>query len=259
MLQTCINQNVFLYAMIAAGIVGVWCLFWSNRFYSRAVRDLGRMDRPKGKWTINVQKICKQRTDPLQNTGAFIRTQMARGKVLGMPVMALRQGSQNAAFITLTLLAGSLAIMYYFEYEWYLWIQYSIFAGVIACGLLLARVALDYSGKEDIILDGWTDYLENHTSYAASVQKETEQAAGRAKKAAVLAKKEAETPKQEESGKNGDTARVFQTPPDLRMEERITQVREGIRETAAADNRFSGMLSPEEEKIMREVIREYLI
>ena len=36
MLEFCVKQNVFLYAMIAAGIAGVWCLFWNNRFYTRA-------------------------------------------------------------------------------------------------------------------------------------------------------------------------------------------------------------------------------
>lgn len=35
MLEFCVKQNVFLYAMIAAGIAGVWCLFWNNRFYTR--------------------------------------------------------------------------------------------------------------------------------------------------------------------------------------------------------------------------------
>ncbi len=32
MLEFYVKQNVFLYAMIAAGIAGVWCLFWNNRF-----------------------------------------------------------------------------------------------------------------------------------------------------------------------------------------------------------------------------------
>ena len=54
MLEFCVKQNVFLYAMIAAGIAGVWCLFWNNRFYTRAIRDLGRLKEPKSKWTRSV-------------------------------------------------------------------------------------------------------------------------------------------------------------------------------------------------------------
>ena len=35
MLQMCMDQNFFLYGMIAAGILGVWCLFWSSRFITQ--------------------------------------------------------------------------------------------------------------------------------------------------------------------------------------------------------------------------------
>ena len=42
-------------------------------------------------------------------------------------------------------------------------------------------------------------------------------------------------------------------------EELIDKVTEGIRQTAASETKFSHMLTPEEEHIMREVIREYLI
>ena len=41
-------------------------------------------------------------------------------------------------------------------------------------------------------------------------------------------------------------------------EARISKVREGIRQTAAAESRFAGMLTPEEEKLMREIISEYV-
>ena len=41
-------------------------------------------------------------------------------------------------------------------------------------------------------------------------------------------------------------------------EELIGRVTEGISQTAASGTRFSHMLSPDEERIMREVIREYL-
>ena len=42
-------------------------------------------------------------------------------------------------------------------------------------------------------------------------------------------------------------------------EELIDKVTEGIRQTAASETKFSHMLTPEEEHIMPEVIREYLI
>ena len=41
-------------------------------------------------------------------------------------------------------------------------------------------------------------------------------------------------------------------------EELIDRVTEGIRQTASSETKFSHTLTPEEEHIMREVIREYL-
>ena len=67
MLEFCVKQNVFLYAMIAAGIAGVWCLFWNNRFYTRAIRDLGRLKEPKSKWTRSVLETCQRKAHPFSN------------------------------------------------------------------------------------------------------------------------------------------------------------------------------------------------
>ena len=46
MLEFCVKQNVFLYAMIAAGIAGVWCLFWNNRFYTLSLIHISEPTRP---------------------------------------------------------------------------------------------------------------------------------------------------------------------------------------------------------------------
>ena len=95
MLEFCVKQNVFLYAMIAAGIAGVWCLFWNNRFYTRAIRDLGRLKEPKSKWTRSVLETCQRKAHPFSNAGAFMRSQIAQGRSAGMAVPTLLRGSQN--------------------------------------------------------------------------------------------------------------------------------------------------------------------
>ena len=110
--------------------------------------------------------------------------------------------------------------------------------GVIICGLLLLRINFDFSGKEEILLDGWTDYLENQMQ---------------------LGVQPAEVPAAaEENRKKKTAAQRREAAREMKEEEQISQVREGIRQTAAADSRFSGMLTPEEEKLMREIIREYM-
>ena len=68
MLQMCMDQNFFLYGMIAAGILGVWCLFWSSRFYHTAVKDMRRRDEPKGRWTEEVMELADRRGAGMRDT-----------------------------------------------------------------------------------------------------------------------------------------------------------------------------------------------
>lgn len=71
-----------------------------------------------------------------------------------------------------------------------------------------------------MILDGLTDYIENRNTPADIVETAAEKKDDREALAA--------------------------------------QVTEGIRQTAASSSKFSQFLTPEEEDIMREVIKEYL-
>lgn len=71
-----------------------------------------------------------------------------------------------------------------------------------------------------MILDGLTDYIENRT---------------------VSAEKPEVVPVEKED-----------------RDSLAAQVTEGIRQTAASSTKFSQFLTPEEEDIMREVIKEYL-
>ena len=75
MLEFCVKQNVFLYAMIAAGIAGVWCLFWNNRFYTRAIRDLGRLKEPKSKW---CWKRVREKRIPFRMPGRLCAARLHR-------------------------------------------------------------------------------------------------------------------------------------------------------------------------------------
>mgnify|MGYP000035962956 CR=1 FL=1 len=81
---------------------------------------------------------------------------------------------------------------------------------------------LGFMNKEDMILDGLLDYMENTLPARKPVPDE-------------------------------------QALKEQTREELIDKVTEGIRQTAASETKFSHMLTPEEEHIMREVIREYLI
>lgn len=161
MLEFCVKQNVFLYAMIAAGIAGVWCLFWNNRFYTRGIRDLGRLKEPKSKWTRSVLETCQRKAHPFSNAGAFMRSQIAQGRSAGMAVPTLLRGSQNMILTVLALSILSLWAIYRYRYGEAELMRYLGTGIALAGGLVFFRLCLDFGGKEEILLNGWTDYLEN--------------------------------------------------------------------------------------------------
>ena len=265
MLEFCVKQNVFLYAMIAAGIAGVWCLFWNNRFYTRAIRDLGRLKEPKAKWTRSVLETCQKKAHPFSNAGAFMRSQIAQGRSAGLSIPTLLRGSQNMIFTILALTAVSLWVIYRYRYGEQELMRYLGTGIVLAGGLVFFRLCLDFGGKEEILLNGWTDYLENEFAAKQSAARKQAQEMERQREntasvqvgtaAEIRASATKTAPGAAGSESAGDRNELFTDPE---KEARISKVREGIRQTAAADSRFAGMLTPEEEKLMREIISEYV-
>lgn len=256
MLEFCVKQNVFLYAMIAAGIAGVWCLFWNNRFYSRAIRDLGRLKEPKAKWTRSVLETCQKKAHPFSNAGAFMRSQIAQGRSAGLAVPTLLRGSQNMILTVLALSLLSLWAIYRYRYGEAELMRYLGTGIALAGGLVFFRICLDFGGKEEILLNGWTDYLENEFAAKQTAVRETVQ---RTEQKPVQAEERTGSVKTKPQAGGDEPARdrseLFTDPE---KEARISKVREGIRQTAAAESRFAGMLTPEEEKLMREIISEYV-
>lgn len=256
MLEFCVKQNVFLYAMIAAGIAGVWCLFWNNRFYTRAIRDLGRLKEPKSKWTRSVLETCQKKAHPFSNAGAFMRSQIAQGRSAGISIPTLLRGSQNMILTVLALSLFSLWTIYRYRYGEAELMRYLGTGITLAGGLAFFRFCLDFGGKEEILLNGWTDYLENEFAMKQSAVRETVQQTElqpvQAEERAGSAKAKPQTAGSEPAK---DRSELFTDPE---KEARISKVREGIRQTAAAESRFAGMLTPEEEKLMREIIGEYV-
>ena len=48
MLHEWMEQNLLFYGMIAAGVLGVFCIAMVDHFYSKVMRDLRRITEPKG-------------------------------------------------------------------------------------------------------------------------------------------------------------------------------------------------------------------
>ena len=224
MLQNWISQNVFLYGMAATGIVGLLCTLLVNRFYSRVIGDLRRIDVPKTKWMGQTLQAYRERTrqNTLNNPQIFVRNQLNQGKTLGMRVSRWQRGTGYMCMACFILTAAAVYITYQYQMAEALRNQHLVMGLGIFLGLLMFRQFLGFTGKEQQIADGLLDYMENIGKLpAVSVQAQRR-------------------PEEKEKGAL------------------IDQVMQGIQQTAAAGSKFSGLLSKEEEQVMREVIKEYL-
>lgn len=225
MLHDLMEKNILFYGMIGAGILGILCIAMVNSFYGRVIRDLRQITEPKGKWTkefLNEYQMRKTKEQEINNPEVFIRTQMIRGKMMGISLQKWKQGIGYGAFICFLLMMAAVYGTYRYQEVELMRYQYVLVGAGIFALLLLMKQFMGFMNKEDIILDGLMDYMENTVG----------------------------SPKQE--------AQVDAVREQTR-EELIDRVTEGIRQTASSETKFSHMLTPEEEHIMREVIREYLI
>ena len=225
MLHIWMEQNVLFYGMIGAGILGILCMFMVDRFYGRAIRDVRRITEPKGKWTkefLNQYQMRLTKEQEINNPEAFVRTQLARGKTLGIGIQKWKRGIGYSAVLCFLLILTAVYGTYRYEQAQLLRYEYVLTGAGIFALLLLMKQFMGFMNKEDMILDGLLDYMENTLPARKPVPDE-------------------------------------QALKEQTREELIDKVTEGIRQTAASETKFSHMLTPEEEHIMREVIREYLI
>lgn len=100
-------------------------------------------------------------------------------------------------------------------------LAYLYVGAIIPAALLLLRQALDFTYKEELLMNTLSDYVEHVRTWVEEVPAEKK-------------------------------------PNEAAKEEIIDHIAESIRQTAAAGSHFSRMLTPEEEEIMREIIREFM-
>ena len=225
MLHFMMTNQYFYYGIIAAGVLGLLGTALTDLYYRVILRDLKRIRKPKGKWMrafmaeLDNRKMLQQ---DMHNADAFIRSRLASGKLFGIAIGSLHSFANLMTF-AVAVLTG-LAVYATFTDKLDLTTRLSYLAGGAAVGavLLLLPILLGQSRKSELILDTLTDYMENCRPGQSPV---TEAAA----------------------------------EPVREKEPMLDQIVAGIRQSAAAGTKFSGLLSKDEEHILREVIREYMV
>ena len=96
-------------------------------------------------------------------------------------------------------------------------LAYLYVAAIIPTALLLLRQALDFTYREELLMNSFSDYVEHARTWVEEVP-------------------------------------VPEKADEAVKEEIVEHIADSIRQTAAAGSHFSGMLTPEEDEIMREII-----
>lgn len=109
-------------------------------------------------------------------------------------------------------------------------LQYLYIGTAVPILLLLLRQALDFTYREELVMNSLADYILQ-----------------------VRARREDAV-----SARKAESVAVSEKMDPVLQEEMVEKITASIRQTAATGSHFSKMLSPEEEEIMREIIREFM-
>lgn len=205
MLERIMDLHLLLYAMTALGALGAVGMLAVHLTYRRAMRKTKAVMNLKEKW-LNLWKT--------------------RDRLLNRMNLLV----WGPSLLSVTCLGLALFLATRLELREGLSLQYLYIGTAVPVVLLLLRQALDFTYREDLVMNSLADYI-------LQARAKKEEAAASVRMA-------------------GSAACVKQDPAF--QEEMVEKITASIRQTAATGSHFSKMLSPEEEEIMREIIREFM-
>lgn len=196
MLEKIMDMDLLFYGMAAFGAIGAAGMFATHLTYRRMMKSTNAGVGLKEKW-LNLWK----------NRDRLLRRM---NRLVWYP-----------SLLSFALFGGALFLVTMLDRPEGLSLQYLYLAAGVPLVLLLLRQALDFTYREELVLESLTDYVDHARMFVEEKQEIREQ------------------------------------DPVLR-EDLVDQIAQSIRQTAAAGSHFSRMLAPEEEEILREVIREFM-
>ncbi|MED9966577.1 MAG: hypothetical protein UFJ18_07285 [Blautia sp.] len=196
MLEKIMNLHILLYCMAALGALGAIGMLATHLTYRRVIKkNTNGLMSLKEKW-MNLWKT----RDKLLNR---------MNRLVWYPALLSTALLGTAVYLVTRLELDGLPLRYLY------------LGAAIPTALLLLRQALDFSYKEELIMNSLADYVEQMRTWVEEIPAE-------------------------------------QRPDEVMQEEMVERIAESIRQTAAAGSHFSKRLTAEEEEIMREIIREFM-
>ena len=197
MLEKIMNLHLLLYAMIVLGGLGALGMLTTHLTYRRLIRKNTELkSNLKEKW-MNLWKT----RDKLLNR---------MNRLVWYPSL----------FCT-----ALLGLAFFLSSKSMYWdgmpLAYLYVGAIVPAALLLLRQALDFTYREELLMNTLSDYVEHVRTWVEEVP-------------------------------------AAEKPNETEKEAIVEHIAESIRQTAATGSHFSRMLTPEEEEIMREIIREFM-
>lgn len=196
MLETMMRMHLPLYVMGAMGVLGALGMLATHLTYRRMMKNTGHLSNLKEKWL----NLWSTRDRLLHRMNRFV----------WYPAL-ISSGILAAGVFLTSGMGGTEGLP----------LPYLYVGAVVPAALLLLRQALDFSYKEELLLNSLSDYVEKMRTWVEEVP-------------------------------------APQKADPVLQEEIVDKITASIRQTAATGSHFSKMLSPEEEEIMREIIREFM-
>lgn len=237
MLETIMDRNLPLYCMAALCATGVVGMFTTHLSYRRMIR------RTKDKKTELREKwmdIWRTRDGLLAGMNRFVWYP----SLLSILLLGL------AVYLNANMRTGE-----------GLSLNYLYLGAAIPVILLLFRQGLDFTYREELLMNSLKDYVEYtkvRESDGAAAEDDMEDPNAIHPNTVHQSTIHPNAIRQSA----GHQSAVHVSDPDvvdkLQREAAVEHITESIRQTAAAGSHFRNMLTPEEEEIMRDIIREFL-
>ena len=197
MLEKIMNLHLLLYAMIVLGGLGALGMLTTHLTYRRLIRK-----------NTELKSNLKEKWMYLWKTRDKLLNRMNR--LVWYPSLFC------------TALLGLAFFLYSENMRWDgMPLAYLYVGAIVPAALLLLRQALDFTYREELLMNTLSDYVEHVRTWVEEVP-------------------------------------AAEKPDETAKEAIVEHIAESIRQTAATGSHFSRMLTPEEEEIMREIIREFM-
>ncbi len=276
MLQTMMQQNVLLYAIGILSTLGVISQIWLWGVYGRMTKDMENERNAKGKFVRQIRQrygLLKRMGSGDVNTEIFIKRSLHQYRHLGSSLHQWRRMGVYA--MGLGIAAG--IVGYYISgtnvrligtREQYLWAM-----GISALGMGLVYALTDIRYKRNYLEMGLLDMLENAgpVQTGKKTEKIVEQSFDEAK-TEVPGMEKMETDISASQGrlslkkgrKQNRESRAVEEKREL--QENLSRIKASMRESAAGMERekernteiLKNMDSEEQERVIREVLKEFL-